>query len=190
MKKIVITFLNILFIPLALSANSNIFIMQNSIRSEIYKKIIPERVISFIRKELPDWQFPSPDLWDEKIFNDYASKNSLAYYVTGDFNGDHKPDYVVLLTNANKQYSTWVLMSSDNELKKTRIQFNTYSTKINFVLGVLHPGFYNSQVSDVTLDPIHVKNDALKIIYNSGDIGVSYWNDEKRRGFILKDIEL
>lgn len=160
-------------------------------RSKSFQRIIPLKVTHYVKNNFPGWQFPSSDLWDKKTFNDYKSDHGLAYYATGDFNGDQKADYVILLVNNKKQYATWVLISTDNNFKKARLQFNSYSDKVDFALAVLKPGFYNYHVSDnPNPDPIKTKYDSIKIVYSNGEIGVNYWKDGKFDSFMMEDIKL
>jgi hypothetical protein len=129
-------------------------------------------------------------LWDKKTFDDHRSANSLTYYATGDLNGDHQADHVILLANNNGGYAIWVLISSKQGWKKVELPYDL-TNKVSYVLGILRPGLYNYKVSDLPKHNLkEVKYDAVKITYLGGDINIAYWDDKKFDGFVLEDMQL
>ncbi|WP_295650167.1 hypothetical protein [uncultured Mucilaginibacter sp.] len=158
-------------------------------KSVIYQKVVPKKIIKYIKTYLPGWYFPSTNLWDKKTFDDYQSNNSLAYFASGDFNGDQKADYVVLLTNKAKEFEVWVFLSMKGGWEKVQLSVGPRD-KVNYVVGVLRPGLYNYKVSDRPKhDPITVKNDAVRIIFNSGSINVFYFDKGKFNSFMMEDLQ-
>ena len=71
----------------------------------------------------------------------------MAYFASGDFNGDQKADYVVLLTNKAKEFEVWVFLSMKGGWEKVQLSVGPRD-KVNYVVGVLRPGLYNYKVSD------------------------------------------
>jgi hypothetical protein len=87
----------------------------------VYRAHIPEEVNALLEEKLPGWRLPSPMSWEKYWFNAYKKDNALVDYVNGDFNGDSKPDYALLLENEQHVFKVWVLQSDDNDYKAIQL---------------------------------------------------------------------
>jgi hypothetical protein len=154
----------------------------------IYKKVVPKKILNYIKSNLADWSFPSPDLWDAKTFEYYRSNKSLANFIAADFNGDGVEDYAMILTNSKKQFAVWIITSTSDGLSLTQWYTDNYKDKIKIALSIMRPGIYFEEIMDrPNSDPIQIKNNAIEVV-NPDDVRYAiYWKSSKFTGFRIKN---
>jgi len=148
---------------------------------DIYRKYIPAPVFELLDQQLPDWKLPSPNTWEKFWFQEYKRDSSLINYTSGDFNGDDRPDYALILVNADKEFTVWVLQSEQGRYKAIKLHETTGLTlPIDMGLELTPKGELNYiDLDNDNPKPIQLKHPAITVAFFERAAQTYYWKDGK-----------
>ena len=157
----------------------------------VYKSYIPKAVNAMLEEKLPGWKLPSPDTWEKYWFNAYKKDNALVDYVNGNFNGDGKPDYALLLENDQHAFIIWVLQSGVNDYKAIELKELTEATSpLNIGLELIGKGKLNYLSMNENADDIKtldLKYQAIQVSYFEASAETFYWKNGKYQSVTTGD---
>ena len=137
--------------------------------SDIYKAYITQAVYALLEEKLPGWKLPSPDTWEKYWFHAYKKSNALVDYVNGDFNGDSKPDYALLLENEQHAFIVWVLQSDGINYKAIELtELTDVTMPLNRGIKLIDTGELNYLSMDEGAEDIKridLKHQAIQVSY-------------------------
>ncbi|RVU02387.1 hypothetical protein EOD41_00145 [Mucilaginibacter limnophilus] len=157
----------------------------------IYKTHIPEAVYGLLEKKLPGWRLPSPDSWEKYWFHAYKKDSALVDYVNGDFNGDSKSDYALLLENEQHAFTVWVLQSDGNDYKAIKLlELNEATLPLDIGLELIDKGKLNYLSMDEGADDIKtidLEHHAIQVSNFEASAETYYWKDGKYQSVTTGD---
>jgi hypothetical protein len=149
----------------------------------VYKSYISPTLKALIEEKLPGWKLPSADSWEKYWFNAYKKADALIDYASGDFDGDGKADYALLLENENHAFIVWVLQSQSNGYKAIELTELTETTlPLNTGLELIDKGKLNHLNMDNGVDgieTIELKHQAIQVSFFEASAETYYWKDGK-----------
>lgn len=148
--------------------------------SDIYKQYIPADIDSVIKQQLPEWSLPEPGSWEKLWFNMYKKDSVLINYITGDFNGDRKKDYALILNKGKNIFAVWVIQSDGNVYKAIKLhEIKTEQTPIDMGIEFVSKGKlgYIDFDSGKEPKPIDLKNPAIQVVFFEQSAETYYWKN-------------
>jgi hypothetical protein len=157
----------------------------------VYRAHIPEEVNALLEEKLPGWRLPSPMSWEKYWFNAYKKDNALVNYVNGDFNGDSKPDYALLLENEQHVFKVWVLQSDGNDYKAIQLlELSEATLPLDVGLELIDKSKLSYLSMDEGADDIKtmdLKHPAIQISNFEASAETYYWKDGKYQSVTTGD---
>jgi hypothetical protein len=157
----------------------------------VYKDYIPEAVYAMLEEKLPGWRLPSPDSWEKYWFHAYKKDNALVDYVNGNFNGDSKPDYALLLENEQHVFIVWVLQSDGNDYKAIQLlELSEATLPLDIGLELIDKGKLSYLSMDEGADDIKtldLRYQAIQISNFEASAETYYWKDGKYQSVTTGD---
>ena|SRR5688572_3702512 len=147
----------------------------------IYHQFISQNVMNLTKQTLPQWHLPNPNTWDAVWFNGYKKDSALVNYVAADFNCDNKQDYALLLTNAKKEFTIWVLQSQNEGYKPIRLyELGNMEKPLEVGIELVAKGAINyldENAEDVK--SITLKCPAIQVMFFEKAAVTYYWENGK-----------
>ena len=159
-------------------------ITKNDLRSEDLNQIIPKTLREFIKLNLPSLKIPSISEYKStwKIFKEGYRP---PYYCSGDFNGDSKLDYGLLLVNDSAQLDLYAFLTKENEFKPVFIDMVfVIQDSIEVFIDIEAKGLWEGE-SDK--EKALVPTDGISVHYFEESLGTGfYWKDDKFQEFFFE----
>ncbi|WP_345949257.1 hypothetical protein ABDD95_20640 [Mucilaginibacter sp. PAMB04274] len=149
----------------------------------VYKSYISATLKALIEEKLPGWRLPPSGSWEKYWFNAYKKADALVDYASGDFNGDGKADYALLLENENHAFIVWVLQSQHDGYKAVELtQLNETTLPLDTGLELVGKGKLNHLSMDDGVDgekTMELQHPAIQVSYFEASAEIYYWKDNK-----------
>lgn len=160
--------------------------------NDVYDKYIPSAVKTLLKEKLSGWKLPSPSSWEKYWFNEYKKDSSLVDYVTGDFNGDRKPDYALLLVNEQHAFVVWVLQSDSNDNYQAiqLTELTEASLPLETGLELIDAGklnYLSMETESNEIKAIDLKHQAIQISFFEASAETYYWDEGKFKSVTTGD---
>ena len=159
--------------------------------STIYNDYVPAEIRAWLKTNLSAWTIPRPDEWDNLRFQSYKNPNSLVNYLSGDFNGDKKTDYALLLEDQQKHITAWVVQSGKQGFSAIKLEdYGKFDGHIGVGLSLVEPGTDLNHVDPDTNQPepmVTLKFPGIQIEYFEVAASTYYWKNGKYHNVIVGD---
>jgi hypothetical protein len=160
----------------------------------VYQKYLPATLIDYLQKEHPTWSMPNENMWYPQLYKKYKTGNSLANYITGDFDGNQYKDYALLISTDSGSLSVIAFLNDNHTYKTIKLTEvpREGNEKIDYVLTLYQPGKYSS--SDPDPGPAHseivnfthpaIGIGRFKELYDGGN-DVFYWDKNELKSCLI-----
>ncbi len=112
--------------------------------SPVYQNIIPDKLLEFVRNQLPEMQVPTTGDYIEG-WESFIVGINLPYYCSGDYNGDGLKDHCLLLMKDSAQFFLYAFLTADESYKTILIdKIGRMTKEIEIVLSTEPRGEWES----------------------------------------------
>ncbi len=156
----------------------------------VYDKYFPAELRNYLKDSLSDWYIPDPEEWDNLWFQTYMNPDALVNFIRGDFNGDKKTDYAVLLKDKHKAVAAWAIQTDNNGFTKIKLEdCGIFNPHIQAALQIIEPGKleYIDPESDDPPKPLMLQHPAIQVEYFETSATTYYWDKNKYKAVVTGD---
>jgi len=155
----------------------------------VYAQYVPAQVMTMLKEQLPGWQLPAPGTWEKYWFDAYKKDSTLVNYAPADFNGDHQPDYALLLKNTDDQYAVWVLQSQAGTYQAIQLyQLEANNLPLSTGIELLPAGQLNYMDLDADDNKtIQLQQPAIQVVFFEAAAETYYWKNGKYQSVTTGD---
>jgi len=119
--------------------------------SPVYQNIIPDKLLEFVRDQLPEMQVPTTGDYIEG-WESFIVGTNLPYYCSGDYNGDSLKDHCLLFIKDSTQLFLYAFLTTDESYKTILIDKIKCPTKeVEIVLTTEPKGDWESAEETVSV---------------------------------------
>lgn len=154
-----------------------------------YQQYITTQVQTLLTNLLPDWHMPDPAAWEKYWFDQYKSDTSLVNFARADFNGDHRPDYALILQSSQNKLAVWVFQSENNTYRPFKLtEMKTAKPPIQMGLELRRPGIFDYTDAETgRAKTMTSPYPAISVLWFETSSETFYWSNNRYRSVFTGD---